>query len=112
MMDTSWLPVIVSGAGAIVSFVTMLSVGIIAWLVKYVLANTERRIVQLETKTENHSTQIATAAAQTVSEQEAITGMRSDIGDLRSKFETFIKEIADLMATIRLAKTPKSRGRA
>jgi hypothetical protein len=110
MHDVSfWLPIVLSGAGATVSFFTMICVAIIGWLVKYVLSSTDRRIVSLEGKTESHANHIATQTTQTVAEQKALEDLRGDIGEMRTRFETLSPQIATLPGTMTERKRPGTR---
>ena len=104
MNDVSfWLPIVLSAAGATVSFFTMLCVAVIGWLVKYVLASTDRRIVELEKKADAHSEHIASATTQTEAEQKALSEIRADFGVMRDRFEQLANQIATLLG----AMTPK-----
>jgi hypothetical protein len=90
MQDYTWVPIALSAVGTLLSFFAMLCVTVIGFLVKYVLQNTERRILQLETKTETHASSLATAAAQTVSEQKTLGELRDEIRELRSEVRTIL----------------------
>ncbi len=85
-----WFPLALSVAGAVVSFGTMLCVAVIGWLVKYVMQNTERRLIQLEQKTEVHAGNLATAAATTVAEQQTLGELRDEIRELRAEVRAII----------------------
>ncbi len=108
MHDVSvWLPLVLSAAGATVSFFTFLCVSIIAYLVRYVLASTDRRIVDLERKSDEHATHIASATTQTESERAALAELRTEIGEMRDRFESLATQIATLLGT--MTKRPASR---
>jgi septal ring factor EnvC (AmiA/AmiB activator) len=88
--DVNWFPLALSLAGALLSSLSMICITIIGFLVKYVLQNTERRIVQIESKVESHANSIATANAQTVSEQKTLGELRDEIRELRAEVRTII----------------------
>ncbi len=106
---TFWLPIVLSAAGATVSFFTMICVAIIGWLVKYVLTSTDRRIVDLEKNTAAHSQHIASATTQTEAEAKALAEIRQDFGAMRDRFEQLSGQIATLLGTMQ-PKRPTRRG--
>lgn len=109
--EYSWVPLVLSISGALISFMAALCVAIIAWLVKYVLGNSERRILQLEVKAEGHDKYIASATTQTVSEQQAIARIDEALESIRTKFDTFIADVAELMAQSKVANAKPARKR-
>lgn len=103
---TFWLPIILSGVGATLSFFTMLCVAIIGWLAKYVMSSFERRIVSLETKTDAHAKHIASATTQTESEAKSMGELRKEFGELRDRFDLLSTQIANMLGTMH----PHKRG--
>lgn len=102
----SWFSVAVSAVAGLISLLTMLVVTLIGWFVRYVLANTDRRLIQLEQKTESHAKHVASQETQTAQEREAITALRSDVGDMRKKFDELASKLIELTAFLKQRSTP------
>lgn len=96
---TSWAPV-VSAAGAIVSALSFVAIGVIGWLVKYVLANTERRIAALESKVDDHDRKISTASAHTDAERREIAGLVASIEELRRTMANDASRVGDRISDL------------
>ncbi len=99
-----WIPLVLSGAAAIVSGVAVVCVAIIGWLIRYVFTSVDRRVVDLEKKTGEHASHIAGAVAQSVAEEKIIKEMSGMINDMREKVEALTNQIAVLVGSL-----PKTR---
>lgn len=97
MMDYS---LAVSVAGALISFAAVVCVGIIGFLVKYVLSGADRRINLLESKLESHSAHIASAITQTQTDQRMLQNLETSIGELRGRVEILSTQIATLIGSM------------
>lgn len=97
-MMQPWVPLIISLGAALLSGFTGVCMAVIAYLVRYVMTSTDRRIVSLETKAEAHDKHIASATTQTASEQIALTELRTMVSDMREKIEDLGSQIAVLVS--------------
>ncbi len=97
-MIQPWVPLLISLGAALLSGFTGVCMAVIAYLVRYVMTSTDRRIVSLESKTEAHDRHIASATTQTASEQIALTDLRSMVSDMRSRIEELSNQISVLVS--------------
>lgn len=98
MNDTS---VLLSIAGAVISALSMLIVGIIAFFVKYVLGSTIKRIDMLEGEMKTSSNQQAALKTQSESEQRLLRDVASRVSAMTSAIEEIRVAFAELNGHLR-----------
>ena len=101
MEHISWIPIILSGVGAVISFTAVIFVAIIGFLVRYVLANFEHRVRMLEQKAEKYAEHMASSTTQTQAETDALKELRGELGSVRERLDNMERGIAELTGLLR-----------
>lgn len=91
---------VISAGGAVISFVAMLCVGVIGFLIKHVLSTFDKRLDSVETKTESHGNHISSAIAQTESEKKVLAELQTSVSAMRDRIETLSTQIATLLGSM------------